>query len=80
MGPGRFTVGGRDAFQFANAGVFSQQTVVWETQCVGVDFYKSGRFLLDEMVTQVYDLAEIGQALSDLEGGKLNQAVLDVAG
>jgi S-(hydroxymethyl)glutathione dehydrogenase/alcohol dehydrogenase len=36
-GPGRFTVGGNAAFQFANAGVFSQHTVVWETQCVAID-------------------------------------------
>jgi S-(hydroxymethyl)glutathione dehydrogenase/alcohol dehydrogenase len=45
-----------------------------------VDFYKTGRFLLDEMVTQVYDMREIEVALGDLEGGKLNRAVLDVAG
>jgi Zn-dependent alcohol dehydrogenase len=45
-----------------------------------VDFYKSGRFLLDEMVTQVYELRNVEQALSDLEAGKLNRAVLDLAG
>jgi Zn-dependent alcohol dehydrogenase len=43
-----------------------------------VDFYKTGRFLLDEMVTQVYDLAEVQQALDDLEAGKLNRAVLSL--
>ena len=36
-GVGRFTVGGADAFQFANAGVFSEHTIVWETQCVVID-------------------------------------------
>jgi S-(hydroxymethyl)glutathione dehydrogenase/alcohol dehydrogenase len=45
-----------------------------------VDLYKSGRFLLDEMVSQVYDLKDIEGALSDLEGGKLNRAVLDLSG
>ena len=45
-----------------------------------VEFYKSGRFLLDEMVTQVYELRNIEQALTDLEGAKLNRAVLDLAG
>jgi S-(hydroxymethyl)glutathione dehydrogenase/alcohol dehydrogenase len=43
-----------------------------------VNFYKSGRFLLDEMVTQVYDLADVQEALRDLEGGKLNRAVLSL--
>jgi S-(hydroxymethyl)glutathione dehydrogenase/alcohol dehydrogenase len=37
MGPGRFKVGGDEAYQFANAGVFSERTVVWETQCVAID-------------------------------------------
>ena len=36
-GMGRFTVGGKDAFQFANTGVFSEYTVVFETQCVVID-------------------------------------------
>jgi S-(hydroxymethyl)glutathione dehydrogenase/alcohol dehydrogenase len=45
-----------------------------------VDFYKSGRFLLDEMVSQVYELRNVEEALSDLENGKLNRAVLDLAG
>jgi S-(hydroxymethyl)glutathione dehydrogenase/alcohol dehydrogenase len=44
-----------------------------------VDLYRRGRFLLDEMVSQVYDLAEIERALGDLERGSLNRAVLDVA-
>lgn len=43
-----------------------------------VDFYKSGRFLLDQMVTQVYDSSDVNQALEDLEGGKLNRAVLSL--
>jgi S-(hydroxymethyl)glutathione dehydrogenase/alcohol dehydrogenase len=37
LGAGRFRVGGSDAFQFANAGVFTERTVVWETQCVAID-------------------------------------------
>ncbi len=45
-----------------------------------VDLYQRGRFLLDEMVSQVYDLAEIERAVGDLEQGSLNRAVLDVAG
>jgi S-(hydroxymethyl)glutathione dehydrogenase/alcohol dehydrogenase len=45
-----------------------------------VDLYRSGRFFLDEMVTQVYDLQDIGRAISDLRGGRLNRAVLEVAG
>lgn len=36
-GQGRFRVGGADAFQFANSGVFSQRTLVFETQCVAID-------------------------------------------
>jgi Zn-dependent alcohol dehydrogenase len=44
-----------------------------------IDLYKSGRFYLDEMVSQVYDLAAIRDALSDLDEGKLNRAVLRVA-
>jgi Zn-dependent alcohol dehydrogenase len=43
-----------------------------------LDFYKSGRFFLDEMVSQVYALEAIEEALTDLEGGKLNRAVLRV--
>ncbi|HET6811403.1 MAG TPA: Zn-dependent alcohol dehydrogenase [Acidimicrobiales bacterium] len=41
-----------------------------------VGFYLDGRFLLDEMVTRTYDLAQIDQALEDLEGGRLNRGVL----
>jgi S-(hydroxymethyl)glutathione dehydrogenase/alcohol dehydrogenase len=45
-----------------------------------ISFYQTGRFLLDEMVSQVYDLADIEQAVSDLAAGKLNRAVLAVTG
>jgi S-(hydroxymethyl)glutathione dehydrogenase/alcohol dehydrogenase len=45
-----------------------------------VNLYKSGRFLLDEMVTRIYDLNDIGQAVTDLQEGRLNRAVLQVAG
>ena len=44
-----------------------------------IDFYRSGRFLLDEMVSRIYDLGKIEQALDDLRGGSLNRAVLDLA-
>jgi Zn-dependent alcohol dehydrogenase len=47
---------------------------------VMVGLYKSGRFLLDEMVSRVYDLADIHQAISDLGAGELNRAVLSVSG
>ena len=45
-----------------------------------VDLYKSGRFMLDEMVTQVYGMADINTALDDLGAGRLNRGVLDFAG
>jgi S-(hydroxymethyl)glutathione dehydrogenase/alcohol dehydrogenase len=45
-----------------------------------VDLYKSGRFLLDEMVTSVYDMADVETALGDLEAGRLNRGVLDFSG
>jgi len=44
-----------------------------------VSFYKDGRLLLDEMVSQVYPLDQITQALEDLEHGKLNRGVLAVS-
>ncbi|HEX6570100.1 MAG TPA: zinc-binding dehydrogenase [Acidimicrobiales bacterium] len=45
-----------------------------------VAFYKDGRLLLDEMVSQVYPLDQITQALDDLHHGKLNRGVLAVSG
>jgi S-(hydroxymethyl)glutathione dehydrogenase/alcohol dehydrogenase len=44
-----------------------------------VRFYQDGRLLLDEMVSQVYPLDQITQALDDLHDGKLNRGVLAVA-
>jgi S-(hydroxymethyl)glutathione dehydrogenase/alcohol dehydrogenase len=44
-----------------------------------VSFYQDGRLLLDEMVSQVYPLDQITQALDDLEHGKLNRGVLAVS-
>ena len=41
-----------------------------------VDFCLDGRFDLDAMVSQVYDLADINTALDDLHHGKLNRGVL----
>ena len=45
-----------------------------------VGFYKDGRLLLDDMVSQVYPLDQITQALDDLHHGKLNRGVLAVSG
>jgi S-(hydroxymethyl)glutathione dehydrogenase/alcohol dehydrogenase len=44
-----------------------------------VSFYRDGRLLLDEMVSEVYPLDQITQALDDLEHGKLNRGVLAVS-
>jgi Zn-dependent alcohol dehydrogenase len=43
-----------------------------------LSFYKDGRLLLDEMVSQIYPLDHIGEALEDLHHGKLNRGVLAV--
>lgn len=43
-----------------------------------VGFYLDGRLLLDEMVSQTYDLADVQDALDDLHHGKLNRGVLRV--
>ena len=39
-------------------------------------FYLDGRFMLDEMVSETYDLGDIERALADLEAGTLNRGVL----
>jgi Zn-dependent alcohol dehydrogenase len=41
-------------------------------------FYLDGRFLLDEMVSQTYDLGDVEHALADLAAGKLNRGVLSL--
>ncbi len=41
-----------------------------------VQLYLDGRMPLGEMVSQVYDLADITQALEDMHAGKLNRGVL----
>jgi len=41
-----------------------------------VNFYLDGRLQLDEMVSRVYDLADVNQALEDMHAGKLNRGVL----
>ncbi|TDD38383.1 Zn-dependent alcohol dehydrogenase [Actinomadura sp. KC06] len=41
--------------------------------------YLAGRFELDAMVSRVYDLADIGSAIEDLAGGRLNRGVLALA-
>jgi S-(hydroxymethyl)glutathione dehydrogenase/alcohol dehydrogenase len=43
-----------------------------------IRFYQDGRLLLDEMVSQVYPLDDIQQALDDLHAGKLNRGVLAI--
>lgn len=43
-----------------------------------VSFYLDGRLQLDEMVSQVYDLGDVQQALDDLHHGKLNRGVLSL--
>jgi Zn-dependent alcohol dehydrogenase len=45
-----------------------------------VGLYRDGRLQLDEMVSQVYPLDQIAQALDDLHHGKLNRGVLAVPG
>lgn len=45
-----------------------------------VQLYLDGRLRLDEMVSQVYDLGDVAQALDDMHAGKLNRGVLQVSG
>jgi Zn-dependent alcohol dehydrogenase len=44
-----------------------------------VNFYLDGRLQLDEMVSKVYDLADIQQALNDMQAGILNRGVLSLS-
>jgi S-(hydroxymethyl)glutathione dehydrogenase/alcohol dehydrogenase len=44
-----------------------------------VRLYLDGRFKLDEMVSKTYPLAAIADAIRDLEGGRLNRGVLELA-
>ena len=44
-----------------------------------VNFYLDGRLQLDEMVSKVYDLADIEEALTDMHAGKLNRGVLSLS-
>jgi Zn-dependent alcohol dehydrogenase len=41
-----------------------------------VQFYLDGRMPLGDMVSQVYDLGDVHQALDDMHAGKLNRGVL----
>lgn len=43
-----------------------------------IELYRDGRLLLDEMVSKVYDLADLQEAVEDLHAGKLNRGVLSV--
>jgi Zn-dependent alcohol dehydrogenase len=43
-----------------------------------IGLYQDGRLELDEMVSQVYDLADITTALEDMHAGKLNRGVLSL--
>jgi Zn-dependent alcohol dehydrogenase len=44
-----------------------------------VQFHLDGRMPLGDMVSQVYDLGDVQQALDDLHAGKLNRGVLRVS-
>nr|MDT0665358.1 zinc-binding dehydrogenase [Micromonospora sp. DSM 115978] len=44
-----------------------------------VDLYRSGRLMLDELVTRTYPLAELASAMHDLERGELARGVLLVS-
>lgn len=66
-GQGRFRIGGADAFQFANAGVFSERTAVFETQCVAID-----------KAVPLASACLIGCALLTGVGAVLNRAQVDV--
>jgi S-(hydroxymethyl)glutathione dehydrogenase/alcohol dehydrogenase len=44
-----------------------------------VDMYREGRFKLDEMVSQVYDLPDWERAIHDLESGALARGVIQVS-
>ena len=44
-----------------------------------VDMYRDGRFKLDEMVSQVYDLPDWERAIHDLESGALARGVIQAA-
>jgi S-(hydroxymethyl)glutathione dehydrogenase/alcohol dehydrogenase len=44
-----------------------------------VKLYLEGRFKLDEMVSNTYPLSAIGEAIRDLQGGRLNRGVLELA-
>lgn len=43
-----------------------------------VQFFLDGRMPLDQMVSQVYDLGDVQQALDDMHAGKLNRGVLSL--
>ncbi|MFF9841146.1 Zn-dependent alcohol dehydrogenase [Streptomyces sp. NPDC013740] len=40
------------------------------------DLYRTGRLLLDELVTRTYPVEEFGRAVEDMEGGKVARGVL----
>lgn len=44
-----------------------------------VDLYLDGRLLLDELVSERYDLTELDKAFEDLEAGKLARGVLELS-
>ena len=41
------------------------------------ELYLSGRFLLDELITQVYPMDAIQTVIDDMEAGRLARGVLD---
>jgi S-(hydroxymethyl)glutathione dehydrogenase/alcohol dehydrogenase len=45
---------------------------------VYVKYFLSGRMKLDQLITHYYQLAEVNQALNDLEKGKIGRALIDM--
>jgi Zn-dependent alcohol dehydrogenase len=45
-----------------------------------LELYRTGRLLLDELVTRSYPLEDITTAVHDLEAGELARGVLTIAG
>lgn len=45
-----------------------------------VELYRNGQLMLDELVTRTYPLADIGQAIHDMESGELARGVLTIGG
>lgn len=85
--PQRFSVGGAPAYQFANAGVFSQRTVVGENQAVVIDDrvpLSSACLIGCAVVTgagAVFNRAKVqnGQTVLVIGAGGIGQSVIQAA-